>query len=590
MTTSRFHISRALMRVRRVVRNDQLVLLVLALLVGSTVGGAVILFREAINFIQHTFFQSQPDALNLIAHNLPWWQILLVPCAGGLLVGLFIYRFMPERRPHGLADAIESSALRGGRMSGATGLKAAFVSALSIGTGASVGREGPAVHLGASLCGWLSQSLHLTRSLSRTLLGCGAAAAVAASFNAPLAGALFANEVVIGHYALRTFAPVVIASVTSTAVSRAYFGAFPAFVIEKNAIASLWEFPAFVGLGIVGGLVAVVLIRGISLSGDLSEKVPGPVWIRPAIAGLMVGAIALAFPQVLGVGYGATSQALAGHLLLWVLVGVAVAKIIATSLSIGFGFGGGIFSPSLMIGAMVGGAYGLVATQILPEYSSGPGVYTIIGMGAVASAVLGAPISTTLIVFEMTGDWELTTAVVISVVVAAVVTQQIFGKTFFIWQLEKRGLDIQGGLEAVHLRSVRVIQVMSLDSEVVPVETKLQGVRDHLQKSRLGQLFVLQDEELIGTVTLADLSEMAFDHEFDDLVNAGDVARPHPPVLSADDDLATALKMMHDTGEEHIAVVQDTKSMKFLGCVHERDVMESYNHALLESRREERGL
>jgi len=304
----------------------------------------------------------------------------------------------------------------------------------------------------------------------------------------------------------------------------------------------------------------------------------------------MVGAIALVFPQVLGVGYGATSQALAGNLVLWVLVGVALAKIVTTAMCLGFGFGGGIFSPSLMIGAMVGGAYGLIATQILPEYSSGPGVYTIIGMGAVASAVLGAPISTMLIIFEMTGDWELTTAVVIAVVVAAVVTQQIFGKTFFIWQLEKRGLDIQGGLEAVHLRSVRVIQVMSQDSEVIPVETKLQGVRDHLQQSKLGQLFVLKNEELVGTVTLADLREMAFDHEYDNLVNASDVMRPNPHVLSADDDLATALKLMHDTGEEHIAVVQDTNSMKFLGCVHERDVMGSYNHALIESRREERGL
>jgi CIC family chloride channel protein len=587
---SQFHISKALMRVRRVVRNDQLVLSILALFVGSAVGGAVIVFREAINLFQRLFFQSEPDLLNMAAASLAWWQILLIPSVGGLLVGLFIYHFMPERRPHGLADAIEASALRGGRMSGATGLKAAFVSALSIGAGASVGREGPAVHLGASLGGWLSQRLHLTRSLSRTLLGCGAAAAVAASFNAPLAGALFANEVVIGHYALRTFAPVVIASVTGTAMSRAYFGAYPAFIIEKNTIASLWEFPAFVGLGIVGGVVAIMLIRGIGIAGDVSNKVPGPVWLRPALAGLMVGAIALVFPQVLGVGYGATSQALAGNLVLWVLVGVALAKIVTTAMCLGFGFGGGIFSPSLMIGAMVGGAYGLIATQILPEYSSGPGVYTIIGMGAVASAVLGAPISTMLIIFEMTGDWELTTAVVIAVVVAAVVTQQIFGKTFFIWQLEKRGLDIQGGLEAVHLRSVRVIQVMSQDSEVIPVETKLQGVRDHLQQSKLGQLFVLKNEELVGTVTLADLREMAFDHEYDNLVNASDVMRPNPHVLSADDDLATALKLMHDTGEEHIAVVQDTNSMKFLGCVHERDVMGSYNHALIESRREERGL
>jgi CIC family chloride channel protein len=590
MPKSRFTVSRMLMRIRRVVRNDQLVLSVLALIVGIAAGGAVILFREGINLFQRLFFQSDSELLDLAAASLPWWQIVLVPTAGGLLVGLFVRYFMPERRPHGLSDAIEASALRGGRMSAATGIKAAFVSALSIGAGASVGREGPAVHLGASLGAWLAERLHLTRSLSRTLLGCGAAAAVAASFNAPLAAALFANEVVIGHYALKTFAPVVIASVTGTAVSRAYFGAYPAFVIDKNVIASLWEFPAFVGLGIVGGLVAIILMRGIALANRASEKMPVPAWCRPAVAGLIVGAIAVAFPQVLGVGYGATSQALAGHLVLWVLVGVAAAKIIATAISLGFGFGGGIFSPSLMIGAMVGGAYGMIATQIFPDHSSGPEVYTIIGMGAVASAVLGAPISTTLIVFEMTGDWELTMAVIVTVVVAAVVTQQIFGKSFFAWQLEKRGLDLQGGLEAAHLRSVKVRDVMSRDSEVVATDMKLQALRDRLQQSPLGKLFVVKGGVLAGTVTLADLSEVAFDHDFDDLVNAGDVARLHPPILSADDDLGTALKVMRETGEEHIAVVQDHASMTFLGCLHERDAMQSYNRALLESRREERGI
>ncbi len=590
MAKSRFMASRFLMRIRRALGNDQLVLSVLALVVGAAVGGAVILFREGINLFHYIFFQTSEEALNLFASSLPWWQILFAPAIGGLLVGLFIYHFMPEKRPHGIADAIEASALRGGRMSGLTGLKAAIISALSIGAGASVGREGPAVHLGASLGGWLSQRLHLTRSLSRTLLGCGAAAAVAASFNAPIAGALFANEVVIGHYAMRTFAPVVIASVTGTAVSRAYFGAYPAFVIEKHTIASFWEFPAFIGLGIVGGIVAIVLMRGISVSQKVCQSVPAPDWSKPAIAGLAVGAIALAFPQVLGVGYGATSQALAGHFVLWLLIGVAVAKIIATVISLGFGFGGGIFSPALMIGAMVGGAYGIVATNLFPEYSSDPGVYTIIGMGAVASAVLGAPISTMLIIFELTSNWELTMAVVVAVVVAAVVTQQIFGRSFFTWQLERRGLDLESGLEAVHLRTVRVIQIMSSDSETVAVDMKLQDVRDRLQRSHMGKLFVVRGDELIGTVTLADLSEAAFNHDFDEIVKAIDVAHLHPPVLSADDDLTTALKVMQETGEEHIAVVNNTKSMKFLGCLHERDVMQSYNQALLKRRREERSL
>ncbi len=590
MSSHRSKMSRVMMRLRRVIRNDQLIVAVLALVVGAAAGGAVILFREGIDLVQTVFYGSPTKHLYIHVQKLAWWHVLLAPTAGGLLVGVLVHRLLPGRRVHGVADVIEAGVLRGGRMSATTGLSAAVINAASIGVGASVGREGPAVHLGAWLGGWLAMRLRLTPALSRTLLGCGVAAAVAASFNAPIAGALFANEVVIRHYALKAFAPVVIASVAGTVVSRAYFGDFPAFAIAEHIIASLWEFPAFVGLGIAAGLAATVFMHWVTLCETVARKLPIPPWLRPAVGGLVVGAMALVFPQMLGVSYGATEAALAVTFSLSVLIVAGVAKMAATAISLGFGFGGGVFSPSLVIGAMLGGAYGIFATFVFPDLSSGPGAYALIGMGAVAAAVLGAPISTTLIIFEMTGDYAITVAVMVSVVVASVITQQLYGGNFFTAQLERRGVDLKGGPEKALLRALKVRDVMSRENALVTPDAGLPQLRAMLQGSPTGALFVVgENGALLGTITLADLSEAAFDHGVDNLINAGDVARTPPAVLTEGEDLEAALALFRETGTHHIAVVEDTDSGLFCGCVHERDAIGAYNRALVRSRREERG-
>jgi len=590
MTKPRSIYLRLLVWLRRLIRNDQLVLAALALVVGCFTGIAVIGFRELIAIIQNVAFGSESEWFYQHAQSLPWWQILLVPTFGGLVVGGMIHRLMPNQRGQSVADVIEATTFRGGWMSSRVGLRAALISALSIGTGASVGREGPAIHLGASISGWIGRRLHLTRSLTRTLLGCGVAAAVAASFNAPIAGALFASEVVVGHYALKAFAPIVIASVAGTALSRAWFGNFPAFALNDIALESVLEFPAIVILGIVGGIAAIIFMHSIRLAQQAAEATPLPTWLRPAVAGLAVGVIALGFPQVLGVGYGVTESTLLMEFSLLMCIAIGLAKIAATAISLGWGFGGGVFSPSLVIGAMVGAAFGIIATATFPDQSAGPTAYTVVGMGAVAAAVLGAPISTTLIIFEMTSDYALTLGVMVAVVVSSMITHHFYGRSFFDVQLKHRGIDVKGGFESEIMHSIHMSDVFTANSETVRPDTRLQELRETLQRSPTGELFVVQETgELYGTITLADLSDTAFDHGFDDLVCAGDVARMHPPVLTAGDDLETAMAMIMDTGEEHIAVVKDADSMTFRGCVHQRDIMNAYNKALVKSHHAEHG-
>lgn len=591
MSFSADSVTGMLTALRQLSRNVQVILSLLAVAVGTAAGVAAIGFRYAIDLVQRLGFGFGGERVATLAAELPWWQLVLVPTVGGLAIGLFVHYAMPGRRPHGVADVVEANALRVGRMSATVGLKAAAVSAASIGAGASVGREGPMVHLGASIGSWVAKRLHLGRTPARTLLGCGVAAAVAASFNAPLAGAFFALEVVVGHYALTAFAPIVIASVTGTIISRMNYGDFPAFVMPAmRAITSFWEFPAFALLGAVSAIVAIVFMRAVFLTEDTVARLPVPRWLRPALGGFAVGLMAIAFPQVLGVGYEATDAALLGLFPLWLLLALVVAKTAATAISLGCGFGGGVFSPSLFIGAMVGGAFGVIATSAFPELSSGPAAYTMVGMGAMAGAVLGAPISTVLMIFELTSDYAATIAVMIATAIASVITQQTQGRSYFGWQLLRRGVVVRGGQEIGLLRAIRARDVMDGGYETLSPETPIAAVRSRLQAAPCGELFVVDAAgRLTGVIAYSDMHEAAFDTSRDAEMTAKDVARNRPTVLQADDDLEAAVKAYGASGEVFLPVVDHRDTRRIIGIAHEHKVMLAYHRALDQARAEERG-
>ncbi len=438
----------------------------IALAIGIASGYAALGFRKGISALQGWLYGAEDlHMLHSFAETLHWYWILLIPIAGGLAVGLILNRFTDDGVVRSVADVIEGAALNEGRVEQKEGIASAFASMITLASGGSSGREGPVVHLASVISSWVSNRIHASGITGRDLLGCAVAAAVSVSFNAPIAGALFALEVVLRHFAVHAFAPIVIASVAGTVISRTHLGNVTEFTLPvEGGLTFYVELPAFVILGLLCGLVAVLLMKAVFWADDLGtyvqDKTHMPRWLRPAVAGAMLGGIAIAFPHIIGVGYETTSRALTGDLLLYQAMVFAVLKVIAVSITMAGRMGGGIFSPSLMVGALTGLAFGLIATAILPNVSGSETIYALAGMGAVAAAVLGAPISTTLIVFELTGDWQTGLAVMVAVSLSTALASRIVDRSFFLTLLERRNVHLAAGPQAYLLSMCRVATTM----------------------------------------------------------------------------------------------------------------------------------
>jgi chloride channel protein, CIC family len=508
----------------------------LAPLIGLATGVAAIGFRLAIGAFQWPWLQDMSENVAMAAREQPWWVIVLAPAAGGLLVGLMLRYLLTAKRTGAVPDVMEARVNAGRGLDLKQGLLSALASALSLGAGASAGREGPIVHLGATIAAAASNRLSLPNAARRTLLASGAAGAVAASFNAPIAGVLFAQEVILGHFSISTFVPLVLSAVVATILSQAWFGDVAAFVVPSYRIVSYLEVPAFVLLGIVAAGVAVVFQLTVLSVDWFARNLKMPLVARPAVGGLLIGIIAVWFPEVLGVGYDTTDAALKDQLAIHIMIILIVLKTIATAIALGSRFGGGVFSPALYLGAMTGGAFGLIAASAFPEVGSSEGLYAILGMGAVTAAVLGAPISTTVMVFELTGGFELSLALLLTVAIANGINQMILGRSFFQAQLESRGIVLHEGPHRTVMRDIRVSDIMRPlqdgDSAVLP-----EGERER--------------------------------------------------ALQADETLETALRAFDTMGAERLPVVETHDRSKIVGWASQSRALSAFNKALIAASVEE---
>ena len=566
-------------------------LFAVALAMGVVVGLSTLWLIEAIAVVQHVLLgDASEKRLASLLSQTPTWRVVLAPVIGGLVVGVLI-GYLPGNRYHGIADVMEACALRGGRMDVRSGLGAAAAAAVSVGSGASVGREGPAVHIGASICAWVAEKMGLNRRHSLVLLGCGAAAAVTASFNAPIAGVLFALEVVVGYYTLRVFTPIVLSAMGAVAIARIVHGEAPAFSLPAHAVQSLWELPLFGALGIGAALLVVLTIRGVRGVQLVHEKFSIPIWLRPALAGLVVGLIALVTPYALGVGYQTVSLTLNDAFPVSVVLGILLVKVFATSLSLGSGFCGGVFGPSLVIGSLAGAAFGQLAGMMLPGEISSPAVYAMAGMAASASAMLGAPISTVLIVFELTSDYNAIVAVMLASALASSTMMYQPYSSYFRWQLSQRGVNIVAGRDQSLMRTETVDALISQRYTTVPSETHVEEAIARCAQERQ-EVVVALDESgaLLGSMTVLGLVA-----EVDEEHQAGQfMAYAHDQSLSLlkGSSLSGALDVMASHQTDYLPVVEmDLENrMQVTGVVYQNDVLKKYNELLEQARADEFGV
>jgi CIC family chloride channel protein len=563
------------------ITNEHAIMAVLAAIVGLAGGFGAIGFRYLISVFQTVSYGSDGNLLEL-ARSTPWYFRIWIPALGGLVVGPVVYFLAREAKGHGVPEVMEAVTLKSGMIRKRVVLVKSLVSAICIGTGGSVGREGPIVQIGSAIGSGIGQVLRLSAERIRTLVGCGAAAGIAATFNAPIAGSMFALEIILGDFGLATFTPIVISSVAATAVSRHFLGDSPAFIVHAYRLISAWELPLYVILGFFCALVAVTFTTLLYRTEDMFDNLKIPEYLKAVLGGLMLGSMGLLFPHILGVGYPAIDLSLMQKLSWWVMLLLVVFKILSTSITIGSGGSGGIFAPSLFVGAMAGGFFGTVVHHIFPEVTAPPGAYSIVGMGAVVSGTTHGPLSAILILFEMTGDYKIILPLMIACITGCLASGQLLKDSIYTLKLARRGVNIRAGKEVNVLKSISVKDVMNPEVESVPEDITLGRLAEKMSKSKNNSFPVVDEEgNLTGILSFFDYRDAVFDENLKDLVVAKDIATRDVVTVSVEDNLYNAMEKITSKDFSILPVVSPSTQSQLLGVLTRRDIIGAYNKAVI---------
>ena len=547
----------------------------LAVAVGAGAGLGAIVFRWLIQtftlgFSGHPDYAAAGPAANPLLPGLGRWFVVLAPAVGGLLYGPLVDRFAREARGHGVPEVMYAVAERGGRIAPQVSVVKALASALCIGSGGSVGREGPIVQIGAALGSTLGRVVRVADERLRILVACGAAGGIAATFNAPLAGVFFAMELILRDFTADAFGVVVLSSVTASAVGRAAFGntAFlhlPAFTLRHPV-----EYLLFAALGLLAGAVGVLFTRVLYLVEDVFDRLwRGPEWLRPGVGGLLLGGLLLVLPQMYGVGYPVLEGAIDGRFVLWFLLLLGAGKILATSLTIGMGGSGGVFAPSLFVGAMLGTAYGLGVHQLLPGVTGPAGAYGLVGMGAVFAGAARAPITAVLVLFELTGEYSIILPMMAAIVFATLASRTLSRDTIYTLKLRRRGIDLEQPAPAT-LRRGRVRDVMDPLPPVLDAGMPLTQAPGELSRSPYGMLPVVDGGAYRGTVTARAVAETLSEGDAPGRT-VGDLAML-PTTVDEDTDLAAALGALMSAKGTGLPVL-DATHRQVVGWVTHQNVL-----------------
>ncbi len=554
-----------------------------AVIVGAGAAAGAIVFRELIADFDRLFFGWLADD---VLGGLGDWRVVLIPAIGGLFVGPIIYFFAREAKGHGVPEVMLALEAERGRIRPRVAVVKSVASAICIGSGGSVGREGPIVQIASAIGSTIGQIARLSDDDVRLLVAAGAAGGISATFNAPIAGVFFALEVILRRFNARNFGVVVLSSVVATAVAHARFGDQRAFLIPEYTLESPFEYPLYAVLGVIAAFAAVLFVWLLYKCEDLFDAVPIAEWVKPAVGGIGVGLLGVAFIDVLGVGYGsgpgglAIPSALEGDRTFQVLVALAGLKILATSVTIGSGGSGGVFAPSLFIGAMAGGAFGSFVNTVWPGNTGPSGAYALVGMGAVFAGGARAPITAIIILFEMTRDYSIILPLMTAVVISTVVAQLIMRESIYTLKISRRGIELGEPRERSVLARIAVGRAWRPDFEVVNVATPLEELMEVFsgRAGREGALPVVDDQRrLVGVVAPSDLDKVVEGKSSAQTVE--DVATKNPVTVYPDETLDEAVRRMGDRSLRQLPIVSRGNRAILLGVLRRSDVFAAYSQA-----------
>jgi len=563
---------------------ESVIIILTALVVGVGAGLGAVIFRRLIDGIQTLSFVTIAGILEPISP----FHYILIPAVGGLIVGLLIFYFAREAKGHGVPEVMEAVALRGGRIRPRVAVVKALASSVCIATGGSVGREGPIAQIGSAIGSTVGQLLHLSDDRVRNLVACGTAGGIAATFNAPIAGALFALEVIVGQFHATYFGAVVISAVTADVVAQFFEGNNRAFIVPEYSLVSPWELLLYALLGVFAAIGSVIFIRSLYASEDLWDSFNLPEYIKPALGMALLGVLGIitykasGYPRIFGIGYGSITEALSNNIAFQVTLILFFLKMLATILTLGSGGSGGVFAPSLFMGAMLGVTFGQIVNLIFPSITAPAGAYALVGMAAFFSGAAHAPVTAILIMFEMTGDYNIILPLMLATVVSTLFSRLMNKESIYTLKLSRRGVHLDQGRDIDVMQGVKVGEIMTTDVHVVSPEMPLSSLAEvFLESHHHGFPVVGSEGDLVGVVTIQDFDKSLEEERIEgrpvgDIATCDDllVAYPDEPVWEA-------LRRLSVRDVGRLPVLERVGSRHLVGIVRRNDIIRAYKVAII---------
>ncbi len=576
---------RILREIRLIPTHEYVFNILMGVVIGVIGGYGAVGFRLAIGAVELGAYGIIEPTYEFLL-ELPWYWRLAIPILGGLIVGPIVTFFASEAKGHGVPEVMASVAVRGGIIRGRVAAAKVAASAITIGSGGSAGSEGPIVQIGSGVASMLGQLFKVSARKMKTYVGCGAAAGIAATFNAPVAGMLFALEVILGNFAVSNISPIIVASVTATAISRSILGEAPAFATPEYHLVSPTELIHYAILGLAAAVVAVSFAKILDISETFFEKLRVPDWIKPAIGGLLIGILgAVGLPHVYGVGYEFIEFALHGEMALGLLIMLIAAKIFATSATLGSGGSGGILAPSLFLGAMTGGVVWYGAHAITPELvAPNFGPYALVGMAAVVASATRAPLQAILILFELTGGYAIILPLMLSSIIATIFGGRLMTESIYTVKLVAKGIKLGQVGEVDVLKGIQVSEIMREEFVSVPDNMRLRPLLDTISdSSEHSTVFVVdRSEQLIGHVSFHELRQILFDVEaLEPILVAGDIADLTPTSVRPTDTLDVVMKLFAQRNLDELPVVDPEDPKHVIGSIHRDDIAITYSNEII---------